>query len=448
VMEPQEGKTTGASIPDTVSTRLQRIAELARMSPPMVLRTLGHHIDVTFLIEAFARTRKDGAKGVDGTSAEDYEKNLEANLQSLVDRLKSGTYRAPPVRRVHIPKGDGSKTRPIGIPTFEDKVLQRAVVMVLEAVYEQDFLDCSYGFRPKRSAHDALEVVRSGLTKMRGGWIVDVDIKGFFDTLDRRHLNDILDLRVRDGVLRRVINKWLHAGVQECGVLSYPDAGTPQGGVVSPILANVYLHEVLDKWFANEAQPRLKGPSFMVRYADDFVIVCKEEEDARRVYEVLPKRLGRFGLTVHPVKTRLVQFVQPPHDTNDKKGPGDFDLLGFTHYWGRSRQGHWIVQRKTAKGRLTRSIRAVYQWCRDHRHWRLKDQALKLGQKLRGHCQYYGVTGNSYSLASYRFELTRAWFKWLNRRSQRRSLTWPRFNALLKRLKFPAARVYRSVYAS
>jgi group II intron reverse transcriptase/maturase len=446
-MEPQAGKTPRLSSPDPVSTRLLRIAELARKSPTMKIHSLANHIDVSFLREAFARTRKDGAAGVDGTHAEDYEKELEANLRSLETRLKAGTYRAPPVRRVHIPKGDGSKTRPIGIPTFEDKVLQRAVAMVLEAVYEQDFLDCSYGFRPKRSAHDALAALREGLMAMRGGWIVDVDIKGFFDTLDHHRLNDMLDLRVRDGVVRRVINKWLHAGIQENGALSYPELGTPQGGVVSPLLANVYLHEALDKWFAGEVQPRLKGHSFMIRYADDFVIVCKEEADARRVYDVLPKRLGRFGLTVHPEKTRLVPFVVP-HDPSDAKGPGTFDLLGFKHYWGRSRQGFWVVKLKTATSRLTRAIRKIYDWCRDHRHQRLKDQASTLGQKLRGHCQYYGVTGNSYSLSSFRYELVRAWFKWLNRRSQKRSLTWPRFNELLKRLKFPAAQAYRSAYRS
>src|SRR4051812_23784373 len=244
-MRPSEGQMPGTPSPDPISTRRRRIAELARQSPQAALTTLAHHIDIEWMHEAYRRTRKDGATGVDGQTAAGYAADLEGNLRSLLDRAKSGRYQAPPVRRVHIPKGDGSKTRPIGIPTFEDKVLQRAVVMVLEAVYEQDFLDCSYGFRPRRSAHDALATLREGLTKMQGGWIVDVDIKGFFDTLDHRHLNDMLDLRVRDGVIRRVINKWLHAGVQESGALSYPELGTPQGGVVSPLLANVYLHEVL-----------------------------------------------------------------------------------------------------------------------------------------------------------------------------------------------------------
>ena len=227
----------GKSSPISVSTKLQRIVELARHSPSMVLTTLAHHIDEEFLREAYRRTRKDGAPGVDRQTAEEYAAELESNLRSLLDRFKSGTYRAPPVKRVHIPKGDGKKTRPIGIPTFEDKVLQRAVSMVLEAVYEQEFHDCSYGFRPGRSAHQALQALWETLTKMRGGWVLELDIQGFFDSLDHGHLRSFLDQRVRDGVLRRTIDKWLKAGVMEDGVVSFPDSGSPQGGVISPLLA-------------------------------------------------------------------------------------------------------------------------------------------------------------------------------------------------------------------
>ncbi len=281
---------TGTPSPDTISTRLHRIAMLAREMPGVALRTLAQHIDMECLREAYRRTRKDGAVGVDQQTAEQYAEDLERNLQSLLDRAKSGMYSAPPVRRVHIPKGDGAEVRPIGIPTFEDKILQRAVTMMLEAVYEQDFLDCSYGFRPGRSAHQALEVLREGLMTMGGGWVLEVDIRSFFDTLDHGQLRTILRKRVQDGVLLRLIGKWLHAGVMEDGDVTYPDSGTPQGGVISPLLANVFLHEVLDTWFENEVKPRLRGRAFLVRYADDVTAVFSLEEDARRVWAVLPSR--------------------------------------------------------------------------------------------------------------------------------------------------------------
>ena len=263
----------GASKPVDVSTKQQRIAELARQSPEMGFTSLAYLIDIEWLHEAYRRTRKDGAVGVDGQDGEGYAANLMGNLQSLLDRAKSGTYRAPPVRRVHIPKaGSATETRPLGIPTFEDKVLQRAVVMVLEAIYEQDFKDCSYGFRPGRSAHRALDSLWRQTMGMGGGWIVEVDIRKFFDTIDHGHLRDFLKRRIRDGVLLRLIGKWLKAGVLEDGCITYPDAGSPQGGVVSPLLSNIFLHYVLDDWFEREVQPRLKGRSFLIRYADDFVM--------------------------------------------------------------------------------------------------------------------------------------------------------------------------------
>ncbi len=277
----------GTSSLNNISTKRERIAMLAKQSPGMAFTTLAHHIDIEWLKEAFHLTRKDGAVGVDGQSAEQYAADLESNLQSLLHRAKSGTYRAPPVKRVHIPKGDG-QTRPIGIPTFEDKVLQRAVVMALEPIYEQDFLDCSYGFRPKRNAHQALDSFwkQAMADKAQGVWVVEVDIKKFFDTLDHGRLRELLRKRVRDGVLLRLIGKWLQAGVKEDGSLTLPAAGTPQGGVISPLLANVYLHEVLDTWFERDVKPRLKGRSFLVRYADDFVMGFSKEEDARRVMDV------------------------------------------------------------------------------------------------------------------------------------------------------------------
>ena len=419
----------------------------------MVFTGLNCHIDEELLREAYHRTRKDGAVGIDGQTAEMYAENLEENLQALVARVHAGSYRAPPVRRVHIPKGGGSKTRPIGIPTFEDKVLQRAVAMLLEAVYEQDFLDCSFGFRPGRSPHAALEALREGAMRMHGGVVLDADIKAFFDTLDHQRLNEFLDLRVRDGVVRRLIQKWLHAGVLEEGTVIHPDAGTPQGGVISPLLANIYLHEVLDVWFHAEVKPRLRGEALLIRYADDFVIVCAEEADAQRVMAVLPKRFGKYNLTLHPDKTRLVLFRRPTFprpgaSPSDGDGPGTFDLLGFTHYWGRTRKGGWAIMWKTAKSRFTRALTRIAEWMRLNRHRPVTEQHKTLVQKLQGHFNYYGVTCNTKALRRFVFEVARRWKRWLGRRSQRAKLSQERFKAFMVRFPLPAPRLVRSVYRS
>jgi RNA-directed DNA polymerase len=450
-MELLEGNMAGASKPDPVSTKQQRIAELAKQCPEMGFTSLAHHIDLRWLYEAYLRVRPDGAAGVDGQTIADFNANLRGNLESLLNRAKSGTYRAPPVRRVHIPKGTGGDTRPIGIPTFEDKVLQRAVVMVLEADYEQDFLDCSYGFRPGRSAHQALDAVWQQTMGIGGGWVLEVDIRKFFDNLDHAHLRELLRHRIRDGVLLRLIGKWLNAGVLEDGNLTFPEAGTPQGGVVSPLLANVYLHYVLDVWFEREVKPRLKGRAFLVRYADDFVIGFACEEDARRVLEVLPKRFGKYGLALHPDKTRLVPFQRPspqakPPDSSGRGEPGSFVLLGFTHYWGRSRRGFWVVKRQTAQGRLSRALKTIAQWCRLNRHQPLAEQHHTLGQKLRGHFAYFGITGNGYALSRFREAVVGIWKKWLARRRRHGFLSWLVYSRLLKRYPLPPAVVVHSVY--
>jgi RNA-directed DNA polymerase len=439
----------GTPSPETVSTKQTRIAELAKQAPSKSFTTLAHHIDVGWLLEAFRRTRGDGAVGVDGQTAEDYAADLRGNLQRLLDRAKSGTYQAPPVRRVHIPKGTGPETRPIGILTFEDKVLQRAVVMVLESVYEQDFHDCSYGFRPGRSAHQALAALWRQLMAMGGGWMVEVDIRKFFDTLDHTRLRELVQRRIRDGVLLRLIGKWLSAGVLEGDVQTIPERGTPQGGVISPLLANVYLHYVLDEWFERDVKPRLAGRAFLIRYADDFVMPFSHEADARRVLEVLPKRFAKYGLTFHPDKTRLVPFrrpSQPPGSAAAGPQPGTFDLLGFTHYWGRSRRGGWVVQRRTSSSRFSRALKTIAQWCRRHRHRPVAEQHQTLSQKLRGHDAYYGITGNYRALARLRYVVGRVWRKWLARR-RAGPLPWAAFGRLLQRYPLPAARVVHSVYA-
>jgi RNA-directed DNA polymerase len=427
---------------DNVSTKLQRIAELARTAPTMAIRTLAHHIDVEFLHAAYQQTRKDGATGVDGQTAREYEAALESNLQSLLDRFKSGTYYAPPVRRVFIPK-QGGASRPLGIPTFEDKVLQRAVAMVLNSVYEQDFLDCSYGFRPGRSTHQALQALWECTMRMGGGWIIDLDIQHFFDSVDHRHLRGILDQRVRDGVIRRMIDKWLNAGVLQEGVLSYPDSGTPQGGVISPLLANIYLHEVLDVWFEHEVRPRLDGSASLIRYADDAVMIFEQEVDAGRVMAVLAKRFAKYGLTLHPEKTRLVEFRRPGGNGG---APTSFDFLGFAHFWGRSRKGNWVVQRKTAKSRFGRALERIAAWCRFNRHLPLGTQHDAIVRKLTGHYNYFGITGNSGALGRFFHEVRRTWRKWLDRRSGRKHMSWDRYALLLRRYPLPTPRVVHSVY--
>jgi len=443
-MELLEGKMQGTPNPDDVSTRLQQIAKLARMLPGVALRTLAHHIDVAFLFRAYALTRKDGATGVDGQTAEVYSENLQANLEDLLNHFKSGSYRAPPVRRTYIPK-DKDKLRPIGIPTFEDKVLQRAVAMILSAVYEEDFLPCSYGFRPGRSAHQALQVLWDKTMDMHGGWVIELDIENFFDRLDHHHLRQMLDQRVRDGVLRRAIDKWLKAGILADGSLSYPDQGTPQGGVASPILANVYLHEVLDVWFEQMVKPVLDSEAFMIRYADDAVLVFKSERDARRVLKVLPKRFEKFGLTLHPMKTRMVRYTMPPR-SHHGKGPGKFEFLGFTHFWGRTRRGTWVPRRKTAPKRLSRSLRQIKEWCRYNRHQPIAWQHRSLVAKLRGHFNYYGVTGNYRSLATYWHQVRRIWRYWLARRSERRQMSWEKFCKLSEQHPLPRPLIFQSVY--
>ncbi|HVZ94780.1 MAG TPA: group II intron reverse transcriptase/maturase [Phycisphaerales bacterium] len=431
----------------SVSTRIERIAELARKHPERAFRSLHHAVDVEWLREAYRRTRKDAAAGVDGQTAKEYERDLGGNLEALVEGLRTGTYYAPPVRRVHIPKGDG-RTRPIGIPTFEDKVLQRAVAMVLEAIYEQDFHPSSFGFRPGRGAHEALDELWKGLMP-KGGWVLEVDIQDFFGSLDHSILRGFLDGRITDGVLRRAIDKWLKAGVLEDGAVTRPESGTPQGGVISPLLANIYLHEVLDVWFENDVKPRLKGRSFLVRYADDFVIGFEQEADAMRVKEVLAKRFAKYGLTLHPDKTRLVKFERPrrERDDDDHGGdPGSFDFLGFTHHWALSQKGNWIVKRRTMRTRLTRGLERIRAWCRDHRHLPIAEQCKALGQKMRGHYGYYGITGNHAALARFAHNVRCIWRFWLNRRSQRAAMAWERFSRLLTRYPLPQPRVVHSVF--
>ena len=377
----------------TVSTKLSRLREQAEEHPERVFTTLHHLMDVEFLLEAYNGLRKDAAAGVDEVTAEAYEVDLRGNLAELRRRVHEGQYRAQPVRRVWIEKEDG-KQRPLGIPALEDKILQRAVVMLLECLYETLFYDFSYGFRKGLSPHKALAALRELCFKTKVSSIIDADVSRFFDDLDFKQLNRFLDKRVKDGVIRRLINKWLKAGIVEDGRIYYTDSGTPQGGVISPLLANIYLHYVQDEWFMQEVQPRLKGKSFLIRFADDFVIGCELKEDAERVYGVLPKRFARYALTIHPEKTRVVEFTRPSRTAKSKGGLGTFDFLGFTHHWSKARSGYWVVKRKTKAKRLRRTLRAYWTWCRSNRHMPVHEQHRALSRKLQGHYGYFGMRGN------------------------------------------------------
>ena len=427
---------TGTQEPEVMSTKQVRIAALAERFPQRAFTSLAHNIDAQWLKTAYLMTRRDGAVGIDGQTADDFVRDFEANIQRLLEEAKSGRYRAPPVRRVHIPKGDGRTTRPIGIPTFEDKVLQRAVVALLEPLYEHDFLDVSYGFRPRRSAHQAIKTVWDGLSSVGGGWVIDLDIKAFFDTIDHRHLRTFLRQRVKDGVILRLIGKWLKAGVLEAGQWQKGEIGSPQGGVISPLLANVYLHYVLDEWFEKDVKPRLRGRAFSVRFADDAILAFSNEADARKVLEVLPKRFARFGLTLHPTKTRLVRFR--PHREQRAE---TFDFLGFTHYWGKSRRGRWIIKQKTAKDRFKRGLKRISLWCRANRHLPLREQHRQLCRKVTGHYAYYGIINNSKALERFLDSVRRIWIKWLRRRSQKAWFSWEKAAQLLSILPLPRARV-------
>ena len=437
--------------PNHISTQRIRIAELAKKSPTMVLTTLAHHIDLQWMYEAYILTRKDGAVGVDEITHEMYKENLNENLKALLERCKSGRYRAQLLKRAYIPKDDGQK-RPIGITAFEDKILQRALTMVLEQVYEQDFYDFSYGFRPGRSQHQALEAMRDATWKVSGGWVLSVDIKGYFDTIDHQHLRNFLDLRVRDGVIRRTIDKWLRAGVLEEGEISYSDVGTPQGGVISPLISNIFLHHLLDDWFVKQVCPKMKGSAELFRFADDFIMVFSSEEDARRVHRVLIKRFEKYGLEIHPEKTKLIDFRRPVYMTNRKvpheKKPGVVDFLGFTLYWGKSRNGKWMITRKTNGKRLRRCIRKIKSWCRKNRHRKLMEQHKILSQKLEGHYQYFGVTGNMRKVKEFHQAVRMIWKRWLSRRSQQRHLTWEAYFNKLDANPLPKPHLPKSVFNS
>jgi len=430
-----------------VSPQLLKVATRAKRDPDAQFHSLAHLVDVPALQRAYDGLRAKAAVGVDGMTKERYGQNLQVNLADLHERLRTKRYRHQPIKRVHIPKGNG-KTRPLGISAFEDKIVQAALRELLEAVYEQDFLDCSHGFRPGRNAHDAVRVFHRVAGAGEVNWVLEADITSFFDRIERKTLLDLIARRIPDGSIRRLVGKCLHVGVLDGEELTTPDVGTAQGSVLSPLMANIYLHYALDLWFEQEVKPRMCGAATLIRYADDFILCFEREHDARRVMDVLPKRMAKYGLTLHPDKTRLIPFQRPPGSQQKGKGPATFDFLSFTFFWRRSRRKRWVLGCKTRRARLARAIRGVQDWCWTRRHEAVATQHAGLCRKIRGHLQYFGVNGNTRSLTRLLYHARRAWHKWLNRRSQRGRLPWKRFADLLRDFPLPPPRVYVRIWGT
>jgi RNA-directed DNA polymerase len=412
-----------------------RIAELAKEDTERKFSSIAHLLTVEALQEAFGDLRKDASAGVDRVTYAEYATEVRENLEKLHDRLQHGQYRAQPLRRIYIPKEDG-RQRPISIPSLEDKIVQKAAADLLNAIYEQDFLDCSFGFRPGRGPQDALDEVGRVMCRRPISTILEADISGYFDAIVRSLLIEMIEKRVSDGTILRLIGKWINVGAIEEGRLLVSGTGTGQGQVISPLLANVYLHYVLDEWFETVVKPRLKGEAYEIRFADDFIFCFQFREDAEKVLDVLKKRFQKYGLTLHPEKTRLMEFGRTALAKSEKPGgpkPATFDFLGFTHICKRSRKGNFAVHVRTMRKRLRRSLKAMTAWCREHRHDPVEAQQEAINRKLRGHYQYYGRSTNLRSIVEFYAQVRRIWQKWLNRRSRGNTLPWPAYAQLLRR---------------
>jgi len=417
-----------------MSTKIDRISELAREDSKRQFYSIAHMITPEALNAAFRGLRKKASAGVDGVTYETYERDAARNIQALHERLKNGKYQAQPLRRVYILKEDG-KQRPLSIPALEDKIVQKAVLEILNAIYEQDFLECSYGFRPGRGPHQALDEVGRVICTRPTGWILEIDITAYFDSIVRQQLMELIEKRVRDRSVLHLIRKWIQTGVIEEGRLLVSETGTGQGQTISPLLANIYLHYVLDEWVENEVKPRLRGEAHEIRFADDAVLCFQYKEDAEKVMEVLPKRFAKYGLTLHPEKTRLVEFGRYAEANAKRQGkkPATFDILGITYVCARSRKGKFTVHVKTMKKRFKRGLRAITEWCQENRHMPVDEQQKTLNAKLRGHYQYYGRPTNYRSIWRFYQEVCHIWRKWLSRRTRGNGMTREKFAAILRK---------------
>jgi RNA-directed DNA polymerase len=413
---------------EEMSTKELQIAERAKKYREEALTSIHQLIDEGLLKESYQSLNKNSSPGVDGNYWHNYGLTAWYSMSVLVEKFKSGKYKAPLIRRVYIPKGT-SKTekRPLGIPTIEDKILQEGVRRILTPVYEGIFKPFSYGFRDGHSAHQAIEYMFKEVSFKGLYYIIDADIKNYFGSIDHGILRTFLDQRVKDGVIRRMIDKWLKAGILEEGQITYPTEGTPQGGIISPLLSNIYLHYVLDEWFESQIQPLLSGRSFIVRYADDFVLGFENSSDAERVMKVLFKRFAKYKLELHAEKTKIISL-------KEKRGEGKrgFDFLGFTHYLGKSLKGNKVLKRKTSNKKFTIAMTKIREWIKQNRHKKLKELITEINSKLRGHYNYYGVTFNIRGINNYYKEVSRVLRKWLNRRGGKPIWTWEKFTHLIK----------------
>lgn len=429
-------------------TKLSSITKRAKGNPKEQFTSLAHLLNENSLKGCFWELKRDKASGIDGVKFEDYEVSLEENLKDLVARMKAWKYRPLPVRRVYIPKPDGSK-RPLGIPSIEDKLLQLGIKKILEAIYEVDFQDVSYGFRPNKNCHQALNAVDKAIMTRPINFVVDMDIEKFFDTIDHQKLIEVLRHRIKDTSLLRLIARFLKAGVMEEGRLIPTDKGTPQGGNLSPILANIHLHYILDLWFENQLKSQLKGFVQLVRYADDFVVCFQSQREAETFKASLKARLSEFGLKTAEGKSRVMAFGRYVWEKTQRFGgkPQTFDFLGFTHYCDKTRNGKFKLGRKTARGKLIQKMKATNIWLKGVRNAvKLKQWWPVLAMKLAGHYRYYGVSGNSYCIRTFYSQTVKPAYKWINRRSQKKSYNWTQFNRFLQFNPLPKPKIYHQLY--
>lgn len=433
-------------IQNNTATKLMQISKVSKENPSYKFVSLASMLNEDYLKSCFHRLNKKKASGVDGVSLEQYGERLDENLRGLVAKMKSMSYRPQNVLRVYIPKGQGG-LRPLGIPTVEDKIVQKGISEILKAIFEPNFIAESYGFRDGLGCHDALKKISQEISTKPINYIIDADIKGFFDNVDHAWMTKFLEHRINDKNLIRLIVRFLKSGIMENGKEYKTEEGTPQGGIISPILANIYLHYVLDLWFKKVLRKSLQGYAEIVRYADDFVIVVQYKEDCDKILESLRERLLKFKLELSESKTSTIRFGKTANKNDRDNKPGTFDFLGFTHFCATSRNGYFKVGRKTSKKRFNRRVKEMNEFLRANRNkYKLNVLWSKLKQKLLGHYHYYGVSENSRSISNYREKVVRLIFKWLNRRSQKKSFNWNSFSKYLAKYPLPNSKIYVSFY--